>query len=191
MKSNSKKIGNNYERELSKKLSLWFSEGKSDDVCWRDSGSVNRSTIRKKQEKLSIRHGDIVAIDLKYKKFFDTYHVDSKSLGKVHLMLIYPASMKSSQLFLEWRKVCSDAEKFNKIPLMFVKARNDRKIPDFVIMPLNIQFLDCYNKIIYKIEYNSKNYSFQLLLQKEFFNLNCWENFVNENYNDRIWEVYS
>ena len=176
---NSKSIGNNYERELSKKLSLWFTEGKSDDVCWRDLGSGNRSTIRKKQGKESIRDGDIVPTDLIYKPFFDKFHIDAKSLGSVHLMLINPNNMKSSQLLNEWIKVCEDAKKFSKIPLMFVKARNDRKIPEFIILDTMTSFYSA-SFIQYGVQRNFEN-TFTLVLLDDFFKNNKWNCFIDEN----------
>lgn len=177
MKTNSKSIGNNYERELSKKLSLWFTDGKSDDVCWRDLGSGNRSTIRKKQGKDSIRDGDIVATDHIYQPFFDKFHIDAKSLRNVHLMLINQNNIKSSQLFKEWLKVESDAVHFNKIPLMFVKARNDRKIPDFIVFNRNDINYALVSSIDYCIYWNSWFKNISLILQDDFFRFNNWENF--------------
>ena len=180
MKINSKTIGNDYEREFSRKLSLWFTNNVSDDVCWRDLGSGSRSTQRDKQGKTSIRDGDIVAMDLKYQKFFNVFHVDTKSLGKVHLMLINSKNIKSSQLFQEWKKVSSDATKFNKIPLMFVKARNDRKIPEFILLDKNV-LINSSSYLYYSIHNEDKIYSLRLMLLHDFFKLNDWKEFVENN----------
>jgi len=79
MKTNSKSIGNNYEREIAKKLSEWITQGERDDVLWRDLSSGARATTRKKSGKDSLQEGDFVATDLNYKWFTDTLYIDSKS----------------------------------------------------------------------------------------------------------------
>jgi len=48
--SKSKK-GGQFERELCKALSLWWSYNKRDDIFWRTAGSGARATVRRKQGK--------------------------------------------------------------------------------------------------------------------------------------------
>lgn len=56
--------GGAFEREISKKLSLWWSEGKRDDIFWRSSQSGGRATFRGKKGKDTFgSHGDIAALD--------------------------------------------------------------------------------------------------------------------------------
>ena len=52
--------GFSYEREIAKKLSLWLTQGKRDDVLWRTEGSGGRSTQEaKKGHYLLNSYGDI------------------------------------------------------------------------------------------------------------------------------------
>ena len=61
---NSKQKGSQFEREICKKLSLWVSEGKRDDLYWRSAMSGGRATVRSKVGKQTINQlGDITAID--------------------------------------------------------------------------------------------------------------------------------
>jgi hypothetical protein len=56
--------GGGYEREICKKLSLWWSGGKDDDLFWRSSQSGGRATSRFKKNKTTRGHcGDICATD--------------------------------------------------------------------------------------------------------------------------------
>ena len=57
-----KQKGNAFERSICKQLSLWFSEGKSDDWFWRSSNSGGRATGRgRKGAKTTGHYGDIAA----------------------------------------------------------------------------------------------------------------------------------
>lgn len=56
--------GASFEREVSKQLSLWWTDGERDDVFWRSSMSGGRATVRGKQGKATAnQYGDITATD--------------------------------------------------------------------------------------------------------------------------------
>lgn len=56
--------GSNYEREICKKLSLWWTNDKDDDVFWRTAGSGARATTRAKSGKKTYGNdGDIQAVN--------------------------------------------------------------------------------------------------------------------------------
>lgn len=56
--------GSNFEREICKKLSLWWTNNERDDVFWRTAGSGARATTRfKKGKKTAYEEGDIKATD--------------------------------------------------------------------------------------------------------------------------------
>lgn len=62
--------GSDFERLVCKQLSLWWSDGKNDDIFWRTAGSGARATNRAKQAKSTVAgHGDILA-----------YHSDGEPL---------------------------------------------------------------------------------------------------------------
>jgi hypothetical protein len=55
--------GQQFERDICRKLSLWISEGKNDSLLWRTSNSGGRATVRgKKGKKTQGQYGDIAAI---------------------------------------------------------------------------------------------------------------------------------
>lgn len=56
--------GASFEREICKKLSLWWTYDHTDDVFWRSSQSGGRATIRHRQGKRTAgSYGDICALD--------------------------------------------------------------------------------------------------------------------------------
>ena len=56
--------GGNFEREICRTLSKWWTHGKRDDVFWRSSQSGGRATLRFKKGKSTFgSYGDIAATD--------------------------------------------------------------------------------------------------------------------------------
>lgn len=56
--------GSAFEREVSRTLSKWWTNGKRDDVFWRSSTSGAMATTRAKKNKNTYgQHGDIAAVD--------------------------------------------------------------------------------------------------------------------------------
>lgn len=56
--------GSNFEREICKKLSLWWTSGSRDDVFWRSQTSGGRATNRWKKGKRTYgSYGDIASVD--------------------------------------------------------------------------------------------------------------------------------
>ena len=59
-----KSKGNSFERQICKQLSLWWSNGKSEDIFWRTASSGAMANIRSKSCKKSFgQYGDIQAIN--------------------------------------------------------------------------------------------------------------------------------
>lgn len=56
--------GADFERDISRTLSLWWSHGERDDIFWRTSMSGGRATVRSKAGKsTAYQAGDITATD--------------------------------------------------------------------------------------------------------------------------------
>ena len=59
-----KNKGTNFERQICKQLSLWWTNGKSEDVFWRTASSGAMANIRSKKCKRAFgQYGDIQAIN--------------------------------------------------------------------------------------------------------------------------------
>lgn len=71
--------GSNYERELCKRLSLWWTADKRDDIFWRSSGSGARAKVRGRAGRNTQgQHGDMAATDPSGKAFIDAFTVEMK-----------------------------------------------------------------------------------------------------------------
>lgn len=71
--------GADQEREISVKLSLWWSDGVRDDLFWRSTGSGGRATQRAKLGKRTANsYGDICATDAQGQAFLDVTTIESK-----------------------------------------------------------------------------------------------------------------
>jgi hypothetical protein len=171
-RTNSKALGNNYEREVAKKLSLWITNNENDDVVWRDLGSGSRGTVRAKQGKNTTRHGDFVPTDLNYKWLFDLFCIDSKSYKEWNPLFINEKNMKSNSILNQWIKVCQESQ--GKIPMMICHIR-DRKTPEFVIVPKDILFPDSYQyPNMMEYTFNSKEITnCYLIILDDFFKIDA------------------
>jgi len=100
--------GENFEREIPVDLSLWWSDGKRDDIFWRSSGSGSRAKTRAKTgKKTSNSYGDISYIDaigepLTAIFMFSLKRGYSKKKGKKVDPLAMIDSKQRTNLFEEW-----------------------------------------------------------------------------------------
>lgn len=71
--------GGDYEREMCKRLSLWWTDGKRDDVFWRSASSGGRATSRsKKGKKTAGSYGDITAVDVEGAPLIEAFTIELK-----------------------------------------------------------------------------------------------------------------
>lgn len=164
--TNSKSLGNQYERDVAKKISKWLTGSEDEIVVWRNVHSGSIGTVKKKKgESGKNVDGDFQCLDSQYESFFNLFYIDSKSLTKINLFMINPANQKSNKLLNEWKKVVDDAESSNKEPMMWVKIRDDRKIPEFIMMTNKFLInFDNFMECIFK----DNKYSCIIFLQDEF-----------------------
>ncbi len=73
------KKGSQFEREICKQLSLWWTNGERDDVFWRTSSSGGRATQRTKQNKSTFgQYGDVQATDPIGQRLIDIICIELK-----------------------------------------------------------------------------------------------------------------
>lgn len=71
--------GSNFERQTCKTLSLWWTNGKRDDVFWRTAGSGARAKTRSKTGQNTFgQYGDIQATDPIGQPLIDTVSIELK-----------------------------------------------------------------------------------------------------------------
>lgn len=179
--ANSKGIGNNFEREWSKLISIWMTENEDELIIWRNisSGSIGTIRANKGQSKSGLG-GDFICINPEYQDFVNLFYMDSKCYKEVNLLFTNKKNQKSNDIFNQWIKTVDQCPS-NAIPMMPCKIR-DRKTPNFILFPDSIKFCFGSNYIKYYFEDDRlKRYNFILVLQDEFFKRNRWKEFVDLN----------
>jgi len=128
---NPKQKGNNFERDIAEKLSLWLTKGEEKRACWRSDTSGASATIwaKKKEEARYVQAnaGDIVKIAEKglyedLDKFFDTFVIECKHYKEIDF---YPPFNKTLTNFFD--ACLREKEATGKSSILILKA-NNRKV---------------------------------------------------------------
>lgn len=114
---NSKVKGGEFERLICKRLSLWISEGKRDDLLWRSAMSGGRATVMKKKGKqVETQQGDISAIHPDGHKLTDRFIIECKNLHSLEFdRYLYGEGC----LKLIWLKLLADGT--SRLPMLVMK----------------------------------------------------------------------
>lgn len=121
--------GAEFERFVCKKLSLWITNGRKDDVFWRSAMSGGRATIgRGRSQKRSNQVGDISAIGKEGIEFLNTFMVECKNYKDLNLASFL--FKHSGKLFEFWEVAKKLAKKHDRIPLLICKQN---LIPPFAM----------------------------------------------------------
>jgi len=133
------KKGSKFERDTCRKLSLWFSHGKRDDIFWRTAGSGARATVRAKSGKMTADSaGDISAIDEKAKPFTAVsiwelkrgYTSKRGTYGSISILsIVDKLSKEKDPILVEWSKKLHRELKTHKRKYGFIVFQRDRKNP--------------------------------------------------------------
>lgn len=119
-KGGSKAKGSAMEREICKKLSLWVSHGKREDLYWRSAMSGGRATVAGRRGiNLASQAGDISSVDkaghvLTGDFYFETKHVRNIGLDSFIVKNMGPMSAY-------WHTARKEARKYEKRPILIIK----------------------------------------------------------------------
>lgn len=128
---NSKSKGNRFEREISKRLSLWFSNGESDDLFWRTASSGGRFTQRFKKGKNTVNQaGDITNTCADSEEFSKYFLIECKSYKDIKLWTLLTGIEVKDSVLEWWNLTKKKSSELNKIPVLI--TRQNRK-PDLLI----------------------------------------------------------
>ena len=120
-KIDGKKKGGEFERRISKKLSLWISRGERDDLFWRTHGSGSRHTVRDNNGQLTEgQDGDICSTCSGVsEKFRDIFSLELKNYEDINLWGLI--TQKKTGLLDFWKQTKQQAGKVDKIPVLIIK----------------------------------------------------------------------
>jgi len=121
---NGKCKGSEFERVISKKLSLWLSEGEDDDLFWRTQGSGGRHTQRKKKGKeTKNQEGDITSTHPSTQMFSEKICIECKHHKDINLWSIITRT--GGQSIYNWYSTLIEISKDSgKIPFLIAKQNN-------------------------------------------------------------------
>jgi len=128
--------GSAFEREICKKLSLWWSNNQSDDIFWRTAGSGARATTRRKSGKDTFgQAGDVQATDPVGQPLIDLCNIEIKrGYSKAHLaeLLDAPDHLKPCLYAQFIEQAVNDAEAAGS-PYWWLIVKRDRRVPIIII----------------------------------------------------------
>jgi len=124
-----KQKGSTFEREMCKKLSLWVSEGKHDDLFWRSAMSGGRATVRaKKGQTTASGHGDITAVTPGGNVLTDKYVIECKSYADLEWSsFVYGKGF----VWKTWEILCKISYENSKIPFLILKQNKKHIVVAF------------------------------------------------------------
>jgi hypothetical protein len=158
--------GSNFEREISKMLSMWVTEGNRDDVLWKSQNSGGRHTVRKKKNlETANQEGDITYTDELGKPFAELFCTECKNYKDLNIWSMIED--KNVGLLSFWNTLCKIKTKKQFILI----AKQNRK-PTILLCEKKIsQYFTIPAKVIFRI----KNKSVALFFLADI----CKENFKN------------
>ena len=186
--------GKNYEREISKDMSLWLTNGKNKDAVWYTKGSGARATrrIRTNQKSKQFDHGDLAPDSSDVEYFFKTFSCELKTgYGKkgkkqttLWSLLDLIDSKQDNPMFNDfWAQTANDATESNREPILIFR-RNRRQSCIAMYDYIFKTFVNCQDKDInfntININYTNEYNTITICNIKHFFNY-TWGK-INENF---------
>lgn len=116
-----KQKGAAFEREVCKRLSLWTTSGRRDDVFWRSAMSGGRATLleRKGKEGAAVA-GDICAVAPEGNALVERYFIECKFYRDLSLLSFFFGKAKG-KLHDFWKKAKLDAKNHKKQAMLIAK----------------------------------------------------------------------
>ena len=143
--------GSSFEREICKKLSLWWTNTQNDDIFWRTSGSGARATTRAKKGLGTFgQAGDIQAVNPIGQPFINIFTTELKrGYPTATLSNIFDASpnVKHQEITKFITQAEASRKQANSLSWLIIHKRDRRRTT--VILPLVIAslFIDNVNLI--------------------------------------------
>lgn len=140
--------GSQWERDVAKRLSRWWTNDERDDVFWRVRGSGGRATTRAKAGQSTVnQHGDIAFTDPVGQPLIDLCVIELKC-GYINLSLLDIADRSRGNkplLFEQFlTQVWTGAKEEHKHGVLIIKR--DYKKPVIAIPEILYSGIETYNK---------------------------------------------
>ena len=112
--------GASFERAVSKRLSLWLSDGLRDDLLWRSSLSGGRATVQFRAGTVNLtQSGDVSAIGAGAHEFCERFFTEIKHYAD--LRIARGLLCHTGELVNFWHTAVREAAKYGKRPLLIAR----------------------------------------------------------------------
>ncbi len=130
--------GSEFERRVSKQLSLWLSKGERDDLLWRSAMSGGRATLQLRKDIINqTQSGDLTAIAPLAYVLCQSCLFECKSYRDLQLM---QGVFKDTGKFKKfWIDTVEAARRYDKIPVLICKQN---QFPVLLVCPDSCQVFD-------------------------------------------------
>lgn len=173
---NSSEKGHSFERRISKRLSLWWSEGKDKDIFYRSDSSGSRASLRERygDDKLYDQYGDITVRKPEGRPFTERFCIECKHYKDINLWALF-TQVKTSFLSFHEQNI-RDSNRCNKIPLTIVR-QNFKPILCFTTLDYSLNiFKGIFNiPVIFSYDLSLGIFRFEDFLK---ININDFKNFL-------------
>jgi hypothetical protein len=130
--------GKSFERDTSRELSSWLTNGKDDDAVWYTKSSGGRATRRKKlyNESRKYDHGDLGPDDSATEYFFDRFSIElktgyaskrKKSYQLWSILDVLDSNQSTPWFYQFWTEAKIDADASKREPMLIF--RRLRRLP--------------------------------------------------------------
>jgi hypothetical protein len=153
--------GSQFERDLCRTLSLWWSRDEHDDLFWRTSQSGGRATVRGRKGKTTTGHcGDIGATDAQGAPLLQVVSIEAKRgypTDTFQDIIDWKPGAKKP-VYLAWAKQASAAAKLASSLTWMVIHRRDRR-KEVVLAPAELfgTLIDVASCFVYGTMYDPVN----------------------------------
>jgi hypothetical protein len=120
--------GGDFERDISKFLTVWLTGVKRPYMYWRMPGSGGLATIHEENVDLS---GDIRALKSEAEFLTDKYSIECKNGYKSTSFWQHFKGIKNFNLEQFWRQCIDDANKGDKEPMLIYRKKGQKELVGF------------------------------------------------------------
>jgi hypothetical protein len=115
----SKAKGSGFERLICRKLSLWVSHGKNEDLFWRSSLSGGRATVAQRKGRNVRQAGDICAVSPEGHVLTDRWFIECKAYRNLGVGQFIIAAKGPLARF--WKVARREADRYGREPVLIAK----------------------------------------------------------------------
>lgn len=115
-----KSKGASFEREVCRRLSLYLSGGRRDDLLWRSAMSGGRATIQFDAGRVNLtQSGDVTAVGMEAYDFVERTFVEVKHYRDLRIARSIVCG--TGDLVAFWKKTVEESSKYGKRPMLVAR----------------------------------------------------------------------